>query len=114
MHSATNLHSIHYADDITVFTRGGSISELTNFFNDELCKVFIWLGANYLCLNVGKSGFTVFTNKNIEVMPVLKVNNINLSFSSEPNFLGVVIDNKLILQNIYLICVPKYLVIMDC
>ena len=82
MHSATNLHSIHYADDITVFTRGGSISELTNFFNDELCKIFEWLCANYLCLNVEKYCFAVFTNNNFEVMPFLKVNNINLSFSS--------------------------------
>ena len=47
-------------------------------------------------LTVETSGINVFTNKNIEVMPVTKVNNINLSFSSETKILGVNIDNKLL------------------
>ena len=55
-----------------------------------------WLCANNLCLNVEKYCFNVFTNKNIEVIPALKIINIILSFSSETEFLGIIIDNKLI------------------
>ena len=96
MHSATNLHCIHYTDDSNVFTRDDSNSELTNFFSDELCKVFTWICANYLCLNVEKSCFIAFKNKNIKVMHVLKIAKINLYFSSETKFLGIIIENKLL------------------
>ena len=40
MDSATNLYCEHYANDGTVFTGVDCLSELTNLFNDELCKVF--------------------------------------------------------------------------
>ena len=80
MHSATKLHCIHYDDESIVFTRGVCISELKSFFNDELCKVFKFLCANYLFLNVEKSCFTMFTNKNIEVMPALKIDKSTCPF----------------------------------
>ena len=40
MHYATNLHGS------TAFIRGDCISDLTNFFNDKLCKVFKCFCAN--------------------------------------------------------------------
>ena len=52
MHYATNIHCIHYADESFVFTRGDSISELTNVFYYEQCKVFKWLPS--LCAMVEK------------------------------------------------------------
>ena len=95
MHSATYLHFIHHVDDSTVITRGDSTSELTKFFNHELCKVFKWLCVNQLCLQMGKSCSTVFTNEHIKALPVHKKNNINLSFSVKLNFFKI-IDNKLL------------------
>ena len=76
MHSATNIHCIHYADNSTLFTPGDYISVLTNFFNNELIKVFKWLCAYYLCHNADKSCFTINTNKNIDLMSVIDINNI--------------------------------------
>ena len=43
----------------------------------------------------GKSCFTVFTNKQIEAFPVLKIISNNLSFPSETKIIGLTIDNML-------------------
>ena len=58
-----------------------------------------------MCLKLEKSCFTVFTNKHIEVMPNLKINNIYLSFYSETKFLKIVIDSKLLFaKHISVLC----------
>ena len=99
MHRVTNLNCIHFADDSTFFAKGDCLNQLTSNANSELKKVYTWLCANRLCLNISKSSYTIFTNKTIETLPNLSINETCISFSTETKFLGITIDNKLSFSN---------------
>ena len=45
---------------------GNNLKEMEDEFNSELSKISIWLKANKLSLNIGKTNFMVFPNKRIK------------------------------------------------
>ena len=79
--------------------KGDCLNQLTSNVNSELKKVYTWLFANRLCLNIIKSSYTIFTNKTIEILPKRSRNETSLPFSTETNFLGITIDNRLSCSN---------------
>ena len=52
-----------YADDTNVFFTGDDIAQLYNSANEELSKIVTWLYANRLSLNVNKSHYMLFSNR---------------------------------------------------
>ena len=59
-----NCHSLemfNFADDTTIVAEDESIDRLHYRINEQLNKLFKWLCANKLKLNVEKSNFMVFT-----------------------------------------------------
>ena len=96
------LNAILFADDTSLF------SSLTTFMvhnvaninqiNGELDNIFNWLCANKLSLNVSKTKYMIFTNKNDPVphpSEKLKINGKKLDLVQEFNFLGIMLDSKL-------------------
>ena len=85
--------------------KGVCLNQLASNVNSELKKLYTWLCANCLCLIFCKSSYTIFTNKTIEVLLNLSINETSLSFSTETLFLGNTTYNKLSFSNrVYSLC----------
>ena len=64
--------------------------------NVELLKLWDWLGANKLSLNIAKTKYMVFhTSKRNMIYPNLKVNNNTIERVTEFNFLGVILHSHI-------------------
>ena len=63
------LFKILYADDLNVFLTEKNFATLIDIINKELSKIIEWLHSNKLSLNVNKTQYMIFSNKN---------NNINM------------------------------------
>ena len=61
--SVSNIFSILFADDTTLFYSSKSLQELATVINNELRKVIEWLNANRLSLNIDKTNFMIFRPK---------------------------------------------------
>ena len=91
---------ILYADDTTLTSTLCSFNstrspEIT--INDELNKIFHWLCANKLSLNINKTKYMVFhsTQHNITDFPDLYINGVCLEKTNDFNFLGTTISSTL-------------------
>ena len=58
------LHIILFADDTNIFYSASNIDDVTNVVNNELKQLGLWFRANKLSLNVNKTNFIMFNNKN--------------------------------------------------
>ena len=89
------LKFIQFADDTTLLFCCKNIVNLRNILGIEANKVFNWLAANKLIINLTKTHSMLFTNKHGNLKLPLKIQNIDIEEKSETSFLGVIIDNKL-------------------
>ena len=88
--------SILFADDTNIFKMGNNLKEMEDELNSELSKISIWLKANKLSLNIGKTHFMVFFNKSIKHYDLnIKIDETKIEEVKENKILGVIIDNKL-------------------
>ena len=74
--------------------------------NQELEKVTLWLAANKLSLNVGKTNFMIFKSKNKNVQRKVTVNSADQSIRQvdHTKFSGVCIDGKLCWKFFFQFC----------
>ena len=87
---------ILFADDTNLFCTGKNLSDIVKEINVELDKIYSWVKANKLSLNVDKTNFMLFTPKcSQRNMDDLLINGIRISEVSDTKFLGVIIDDKL-------------------
>ena len=95
------LHAIIYADDTTLTANLEDFSaktrkDLENKINSEINKINIWLKANRLSLNIHKSKFMLYYKPPKRVaIPVLKINNTEITSLDIFNFLGLLINKNL-------------------
>ena len=69
--NCTNKLSIlYYADDTTVYLYGQNTNEMIDIMNNELNKLYDWLCANRLSLNVKKT--IEFSVRQVNNTPALK------------------------------------------
>ena len=61
------LYSIAFANDANAFLSGKDPDVLSEMMNKELCKLFKWLKANKLSLNVKKTHYILFRSKHKSV-----------------------------------------------
>ena len=83
------------ADDTTLFSEGRNTYDMCDCLSNNLKNLKLWLDSNFLSLNLDKTHFTIFTNKNIPNDIKIKIDDQSLSYKSSTTFLGVVIDEKL-------------------
>ena len=93
--SSSELSFVHFADDTTVFRKGGDLNELFTVVNRELTYVDEWLRANKLSLNVNKTTYMIFSNKSKVTDRRIFIRNIDVSLVSTAKFLGIFIDDSL-------------------
>ena len=84
-----------YGDDTILYCNiNQNIGE--ELINAELMKLWEWLGANKLSLNIAKIKYMVFhTSKSNVIYPNLKVNNNNIERVTEFNVLGVILHSHM-------------------
>ena len=76
---ATNFTAFLFADDSTLQSSSRNISELIISGNRELEKVSLWIQSNKLTLNVSKTKYMIFHNKNM----VIQNNIVSLKIKDE-------------------------------
>ena len=95
------FHFVIYADDTTLNTTlnyfdSNNPAEKESKINEELAKIHTWLKINKLSLNVRKTKFMIFHMPQRKVtIPKLKIDNNEIEYVEEFNFLGFVLDKKL-------------------
>ena len=95
---STLLFPMLFADDTNVFLNGKDIDELSVTMNEELEKLYIWLKANKLSLNVNKTYYMVFRSvkkKVFQPLIQLMINGQVISQVDNTKFLGVILDINL-------------------
>lgn len=85
-----------FADDTVLMYEFENGSEIENIVNLDLRRYTDWLLSNKLKINVGKTKYMLFKQKNKCVtLPNLKINNIQIEHVTKMKYLGLVIDNLL-------------------
>ena len=96
------LSPILFADDTNLFATDSNIDLLIHRANSGLIQIAQWFQLNKLSLNVNKSNFIIFKNKNKNYNSEknkIYINNNLLSNVSSVKFLGVNIDENLCFKN---------------
>jgi hypothetical protein len=96
VHCSKVLYFILFADDTNLLYSNVNISELISVVNSELRKLSCWFKSNRLSLNVKKSNFIMFGNKQISNCQInIAIDDAKLERASSLKFLGVHIDGRL-------------------
>ena len=88
-----------FADDTNISTSAGSVEKLETQLNIELDKIYRWLVANRLTLNVSKTEYMIIGSRHklgkIDKDPVIKIGSETVNRVHTSKSLGVIIDDKL-------------------
>ena len=105
LYKASDFHSIMFADDTTLMSTFCNLNEacISNSqnsnaakINTELDKVYNWLAANKLSLNISKTKYMIFSIKGKKTNDLdIKINNTSLEQVNVFKFLGVHVDSNL-------------------
>ena len=101
---STSLDPIMFADDTNLFYSNKNIDTLFKVVNKELLKINMWFQANKLSLNANKTKYIFFhkprMKNNIPLnLPILKINDTEITREQSMKFLGVVVDENLSWKN---------------
>ena len=83
-----------FADDSNLFIKGHNLEETIINLNTELSKISEWFRANELSLNLNKTHYMIFSNKNVKLHSNVKIDQTILDKVESTTFLGVDIDSK--------------------
>ena len=85
---------IRFADNTNLFCTAKNLGHIVDEINVEIDKIYSWVKANKLSLNVEKTYFMLFTPKCFpRNMDDLLINENRISEMNETKFIGAIIDN---------------------
>lgn len=93
------LKSILFADDTNLFYSGNDIKSMCETVSRELINLNQWFTVNKLSLNISKTNFMIFSNKNISGDYTVNIDGKAIERVFVTKFLGVYIDAKLTWKN---------------
>jgi hypothetical protein len=101
-HVSSLFRCILYADDTTLTSTFCSFNDSEspeNLMNTEINKIYKWLCANKLSLNIAKTKYMIFhsPNKSLQNIntPVLAINNLPIECVDKFDFLGITLTSTL-------------------
>lgn len=108
-----------FADDTLLYVECNDVNEGISLMNEELTNIYNYLCLSKLVINASKSKAMIIANKNVSTgQHVIKINDEVLEFVHEIKYLGIVIDDKLNLNNwtdhICMSLMKKYYVLKRC
>ena len=80
-----------FADDTTIVSAHHDINILFSQVNIELPKLYNWFCLNKLSLNIDKTSYILFSNKQDDPKNTINIDNINIKKVFSNNFLGVAV-----------------------
>ena len=87
---------ILFADDTNLFCTGTDLKDMIRQINEEMAKIYAWVNANKLSLNIDKTNFMMFMPKGFSYCAdYIVINQTRIQEVKETKILGVIIDNKL-------------------
>ena len=90
------LDLILFADDTNSFYTGPNLDNISEVIAGELEKINVWFSLNKLSLNVSKTNYMIFSNKNIKDGDASIIfNGQEIKEVQYTKFLGVLIDKRL-------------------
>ena len=89
------MKSIVFADDTNLFYSGDNLSQVCEIVSTELDKLHSWFQVNKLSLNIAKTNFMIFGNKQCEDNHVVSINGMNIKRVYVTKCLGVHIYSHL-------------------
>ena len=100
--SSDKLKFFLFADDTNAVYADKNLKSLESTVNQELCKLFDWLTANKLTLNIKKTNFVIFrpAQRKLTYQPKIMIfdndqnKNVALECKEFVRFLGIIIDNN--------------------
>jgi hypothetical protein len=95
--ASSSSQLILFVDDTNLFYSHKELQFLVNPVNHELIKLFSWLSANKLSINVKKNNFMIFKpkQKKYYINTKIALNNHEIDLVNEASFLGVILDEHL-------------------
>lgn len=93
-------HITLYADDTSLFYFGNKMNELAEKAQRDLNILHGWFQTNLLTINITKTKYIIFKNKNkqIDSYEPLNINTIKIDDTEQEKYLGIIFDNKLTWQ----------------
>ena len=100
IYKSTTSLSTSFADNICLAVNADSLSNLEQNINAELKKILSWVNANQLTINTSKSNvLTVPPKLNCTHNSIaVTINSTPIKIVKETNYLGIIVDNKLIFE----------------
>src|SRR5688572_17558090 len=96
LQAVTDLDLIMFADDTNIFATGLTKNAMAGKLNLDLNLISDWFAANLLSLNLNKTCYVIFGNKqNLNLDLDIRINNQKLIRAYETKFLGVIITTDL-------------------
>ena len=109
--------SLLFADDTNLFQSGKDVIQLQQEVEADLNRISEWLKINKLSLNIKKTHFIVFTNKNVPKPDLqIAIDGHRIDETDHTKFLGVIIDVNWTGRSIFHILLeklPKGLVLLQ-
>ena len=89
-----------YADDANLFLRHKDTSYLLEMANLQLERINQWFISTKLKLNLSKTKYSFFHKSDniLLLLPILDLNNSEIDWSEYLKFLGVLLDESLLLE----------------
>ncbi len=86
-----------YADDTVLYTSGKSVTEVADKLQDDMNRVYLWMCANRLSLNVGKTKSMLFATRYFKGCVDLSITVAGevLEQMNVFKYLGFLLDNRL-------------------
>ena len=94
-HIFTNLKTILFADDSTLYITGDDPTTLIHTANDDLNIFYKWCTSNRLTVNLKKTFYMLFTNKQINILPSLYYHDKIIHRTNQHNLLGIKYDDNM-------------------
>lgn len=86
------LKKVTYADDITIIAINKNLAEAKNILEIGLKQTIEWANKWELLINLTKSKLMCFTKNKIREIPVIKIDNKELKFTTNHTILGLEFD----------------------
>ena len=91
--SSTFLTTL-FADDTVIKYSNVNGNTLINNINLELCKVIEWLHCNKLSLNANKTSCMLFSNRSLDAIGEVKIDNSSIKIENTVKYLGVLLNEN--------------------
>ena len=96
----TRGKTVLFADDTNVFLSGKDMNPLIDTLQLEFKKLYDWLLANKLTLNIAKTHFMIFHRaRKKQHMINIKINKVQIEQTKHTKFLGIIFDDNLCWSN---------------